>query len=122
MAMTIRFDPLARALRTGLTAIALVGFMALHMVVVHYPPGNLDFSRVLERLVSPVWKVIDIAFLATALLHGLGGLYDVLIDVEQLTPARRAIAGALTVVGLVAFAYGTYTVISFSPAALAAIR
>jgi succinate dehydrogenase / fumarate reductase membrane anchor subunit len=104
------------------TAIALVAFMALHMVVVHYPPGHLDFSRVLERLGNPLWKVIDIAFLATVLLHGLGGLYDVLIDVEQLTPARRALAGVLVVVGLVAFAYGTYTVISFNPMALAALR
>jgi succinate dehydrogenase hydrophobic anchor subunit len=104
------------------TAIALVGFMALHMVVVHYPPGHLDFSRVLVRLGNPLWKVIDIAFLATVLLHALGGLYDALVDVEQITPARRALAGALAVVGLIAFAYGAYTITSFSPAALAALR
>jgi succinate dehydrogenase hydrophobic anchor subunit len=104
------------------TAIALVGFMALHMVVVHYPPGHLDFTRVLERLANPLWKAIDITFLATVLLHGLGGLYDALIDVEGITPARQAIAGALAAVGLIAFAYGAYTVISFSPAALAALR
>ena len=103
-------------------AIALVAFMALHMIVVYYPPGHIEFSRVLARLGSPLWKAIDIAFLATVLLHALGGLYDVLIDVEQITPARRAIAGALAVVGLIAFAYGAYTVISFSPAALAALR
>jgi succinate dehydrogenase hydrophobic anchor subunit len=104
------------------TAIALVAFMALHMVVVHYPPGHLDFTRVLARLGNPLWKAIDIAFLATVLLHGLGGLYDALIDVEQITPARRALAGALAALGLAAFVYGAYTVISYSPAALAALR
>lgn len=103
------------------TAVALVAFMALHMIVVHYPPGHIDFTRVLERLANPVWKVIDIAFLATVLLHGLGGLYDVLIDSEKITPYRRVLAGALVVLGLVAFAYGAYTVLSFNPAALAAV-
>jgi succinate dehydrogenase hydrophobic anchor subunit len=104
------------------TAIALIAFMALHMVVVHYPPGHLDFTRVLERLTNPLWKAIDIAFLGTVLLHGLGGLYDALIDVEQIMPARRALAGALVAIGLAAFAYGVYTVVSFSPTALAALR
>ena len=104
------------------TAIALVAFMALHMIVVHYPPGHIDFTRVLERLGNPVWKVIDIAFLGTVLLHALLGLYDAIIDWEKVTPFRRVLAGALIVIGLVAFAYGTYTVISFSPAALAAVQ
>lgn len=103
------------------TAVALLAFMALHMIVVHYPPGHLDFSRVLERLGNPVWKVIDITFLATVLLHGLGGLYDVLIDYDKITPLRRVLAGALVIIGLVAFAYGTYTVLSFTPTALAAL-
>jgi len=38
-----------------LSAIALVVFLSLHMIVVHYPPGHLDFSRVLERLADPLW-------------------------------------------------------------------
>ena len=32
-----------------------------HMVVVHYPPGHIDVSRVLERLDDPLWKAVDIA-------------------------------------------------------------
>ena len=104
------------------TAIALVFFMALHMVVVHYPPGHLDFSRVLERLVNPVWKVIDIAFLATVLMHGLGGLYDVIIDWEPTIAWRRPLAGAVLVIGLVALTYGTLTILAFNEAALASIR
>ena len=104
------------------TAIGLVFFMALHMIVVHYPPGTLDFSRVLERLVNPVWKVIDIVFLGTVLLHGLGGLYDVIIDSDRVTNLRKPLAGVVAAVGLVAFLYGTLTILSFNEAALAALR
>lgn len=98
-----------------LTAIALVAFLALHMIVVHYPPGNLDFSRVLVRLESPLWKAIDVAFLFAVLLHALTGTYDVLMDVQRVTPLKRVIAAVLIVVGIGAFAYGAYTVISFVP-------
>jgi succinate dehydrogenase hydrophobic anchor subunit len=97
------------------TAIALVIFLGLHMIVVHYPPGNLDFSRVLIRLESPVWKAIDVAFLFAVLLHALTGTYDVLMDVERVTPMKRVIAGGLILLGIVGFIYGAYTVISFTP-------
>ncbi len=53
------------------SAVALVIFLTLHMVVVHYPPGHIDVNRVLERLDDPVWKAIDIAFLAAVLVHAL---------------------------------------------------
>jgi succinate dehydrogenase hydrophobic anchor subunit len=98
-----------------ISAIALVAFMAIHMVVVHYPPGHLDFSRVLVRLGQPVWKVIDIAFLFAVLVHALTGAYDVMMDVERVTPYKRVFAGLAIVVGIVAFVYGTMTIIAFQP-------
>jgi len=98
-----------------ISAIALVVFLALHMIVVHYPPGHLDFSRVLDRLANPLWKAIDIAFLITVLLHGLAGTYAVLLDIERVTPLKRALAVVLVVLGIIGFAYGTYTIISFQP-------
>ncbi len=98
-----------------LTAIALVVFLALHMIVVHYPPGHLDFSRILVRLESPLWKAIDVAFLLAVLLHALTGTYAVLLDIERVTPLKRVVAAVLIVLGIVGFAYGAYTVISFVP-------
>lgn len=104
-----------------LSAIALVVFLSLHMIVVHYPPGHLDFSRVLERLADPLWKAIDIAFLVTVLLHALAGTYAVLMDIEQVTPLKRILAGVLIVLGIIGAAYGTYTIISFQlPASMLA--
>jgi succinate dehydrogenase / fumarate reductase membrane anchor subunit len=98
-----------------ISAIALVVFLTLHMIVVHYPPGHLDFSRVLDRLANPLWKVIDIAFLVAVLLHGLAGTYAVLLDIERVTPLKRVLAVVLVVIGIIGFAYGTFTIISFQP-------
>ncbi|HEY46390.1 MAG: hypothetical protein AMJ88_06540 [Anaerolineae bacterium SM23_ 63] len=100
-----------------LSAIALVVFLSLHMIVVHYPPGHLDFSRVLERLADPLWKAIDIAFLFAVLCHALAGTYAVLTDIERVTPLKRILAGVLIVLGIIGVAYGTYTVLSFQPPA-----
>jgi succinate dehydrogenase hydrophobic anchor subunit len=100
-----------------ISAIALVIFLALHMIVVHYPPGHIDFSRVLDRLADPLWKAIDFAFLVAALSHALTGTYSVLLDVERVTPLKRVIAGILIVLGIVGLIFGTYTIISFQPPA-----
>jgi succinate dehydrogenase hydrophobic anchor subunit len=98
-----------------LSAIALVVFLSLHMIVVHYPPGQLDFSRVLERLADPLWKAIDVAFLFSVLLHALTGTYAVLMDIERVTPRKRILAGIMIVLGIIGAVYGTYTILSFQP-------
>ncbi|MBK8934113.1 MAG: hypothetical protein IPM76_17735 [Chloroflexi bacterium] len=96
------------------TAVALVLFLTLHMVVVHYPPGHLDFSQVMVRLANPVWKAIDILFLLAVLVHALAGAYAVLMDVERTTPYKRALIGGAMVLGIIAFLYGTITILNFS--------
>ena len=68
---------------TKLYDIALVIFMTIHMVVVHYPPFHIDFGRIVDRLAQPLWKGIDIAFLFFVLLHALTGAYAVLMDLEK---------------------------------------
>lgn len=96
------------------TAVALVLFLTLHMIVVHYPPGHLDFSQVMIRLANPVWKAIDILFLLAVLVHALAGAYAVLMDVERITPYKRALIGGAMVLGIIAFLYGTITILNFS--------
>jgi len=54
-----------------ITAVALLVFMTIHMIVVHYPPFHIDFSIIAQRMVNPVWKVIEILFLLSVLMHGL---------------------------------------------------
>ncbi len=105
-----------------LTAVALVLFLTLHMIVVHYPPGHLDFSRVIERLANPIWKGIDILFLLAVLIHALAGAYAVLMDVERVTPYKRALIGGSIILGVVAFVYGAMTILAFDPSALLAVN
>ena len=47
--------------------------MTIHMIVVHYPPFHIDFSRIAERMAQPLWQAIDIAFLFFVLIHALAG-------------------------------------------------
>ena len=98
-----------------ISAIALLVFLTIHMIVVHYPPFHVDFSRIIDRMANPVWKAIDIAFLFFELMHALAGAYAVLTDVEQVYKYKRVLAGAAIVIGIIAFAYGTQTVLAFQP-------
>ena len=96
------------------SAVALVFFMTLHMVVVHFPPGHLDFSQVLVRMEQPVWKVMYVLFLFAVLVHALTGAYMVLTDVEKVAAYKKGLAWGAIALGIVAFIYGTMTIVSFS--------
>jgi succinate dehydrogenase / fumarate reductase membrane anchor subunit len=98
-----------------ISAMALLFFMTIHMVVVHYPPGHIDFSRIIERMADPLWKAIDIAFLFFVLMHALTGAYVILTDWQKVSNWRRALAVASIVVFVFAFVYGTATIIAFQP-------
>ena len=102
-----------------ISAIALVFFLTTHMVVLHYPPGHIDFSNIINRMAQPIWKVIDIAFLLSVLVHALSGTYAVLMDVEQVTSFKKALTGIAVAIGVVAFIYGAVTIWAFQPIALA---
>jgi succinate dehydrogenase hydrophobic anchor subunit len=95
------------------SAIALVVFLTIHMIVVHYPPFHIDFSRIIVRLEQPIWKAIDIGFLFFVLIHALTGAYQVLTDIQRVNRFKRVLAGAAIVIGITAFVYGTLTVMAF---------
>ncbi|NHZ71913.1 MAG: hypothetical protein GWP17_02360 [Aquificales bacterium] len=96
-----------------ISAIALIFFLTIHMIVVHYPPFHIDFSRISERMAQPLWQAIDIAFLFFVLLHALAGAYMVLTDVERFNRGKRILAGAAVVIGIGAFIYGVQTILAF---------
>ena len=97
------------------SAIALLVFLTIHMIVVHYPPFHIDFSIILERMQDPVWKVIDILFLLSVLVHALTGAYMVITDFERAFDYRKALAWAAVVIGVLAFFYGSATIWAFQP-------
>jgi len=98
-----------------ISAIALLVFLTIHMIVVHYPPFHIDFSQIIQRMDQPIWKAIDIAFLFAVLVHALAGTYVVLTDVERFNKQKRVLAGLAIAIGIIAFVYGTMTVLAFQP-------
>ena len=96
-----------------LTAVALLVFMTIHMIVVHYPPFHIDFSIIAERMVNPVWKGVELLFLLSVLLHGMSGAYVVLTDYKQVSKFKKVVAGLLIVAGIVAFFWGSLTILSW---------
>jgi succinate dehydrogenase hydrophobic anchor subunit len=100
-----------------ISAIALLVFLTIHMVVTHYPPFHIDFSQIVLRMGQPLWKAIDIGFLFFVLMHALAGAYMVVIDWERFYSRRRIVAGVAVVIGLVAFVYGAQTILAFQPPA-----
>jgi succinate dehydrogenase hydrophobic anchor subunit len=98
-----------------ISAIALVIFLTIHMIVVHYPPFHIDFSRIIERMADPAWKAIDIAFLFFVLLHAITGTYMVVTDLERVAAYKRILIGLSIVIGIAAFIYGTQTILAFQP-------
>lgn len=103
------------------SAIALLVFLTIHMIVVHYPPFHIDFSRIIDRMAQPIWKAIDIAFLFFVLMHALAGTYAVILDWDEAHPYKRTLAVAGVVIGIAAFVYGTITVLNFQPPTTAGI-
>lgn len=99
------------------SAIALLVFLTIHMIVVHYPPFHIDFSRIVERMASPLWKGIDIAFLFFVLMHALTGMYMVLTDLERINAYRRVLVWGAIIIAIGAFIYGTQTILAFQPPA-----
>lgn len=97
------------------SAIALVVFLTIHMVVVHYPPFHIDFSRIIDRMGQPLWKAIDIAFLFFVLMHALTGAYMVVTDLERFDTYKRGLAGLAVLIGIAAFIYGAQTILAFQP-------
>jgi len=97
------------------SAVALLAFLTIHMVVLHYPPFHVDFSRIIVRMADPLWKAIDIAFLFFVLLHALGGSYAVLTDLQIVSRICKYLAGAAIGLGLIGFVYGAMTIMAFQP-------
>jgi succinate dehydrogenase / fumarate reductase membrane anchor subunit len=100
-----------------ISAIALLAFMTIHMMVLHYPPFHIDFTRILERMADPLWKAVDIAFLFFVLLHALAGTYAVLTDFDRVSRLRKVLAAGGFAIGVVAFVYGAATILAFRPPA-----
>ena len=100
-----------------ISAVLLLFFFVMHIVIMHYgfPLQEVNYENTINRMESPIWKGIEIAFLFSVVLHGLSGAYAVLTDYDKIAKFKNIIAPVLIAVGAWAMYIGTMTVLSWTP-------
>lgn len=90
-----------------ITGALLVVLLVAHFWVEHFVSenlrrGDLTFEAIRARITNPAWQAIDIAFLLIALLHGLAGARNIVMDYSSIGRRGARIAtAALIVIGAV---------------------
>lgn len=105
------------------SALGLLVLLPAHIVATHLfniaeveegaLPGLVVFSDVTQRLEQPVYWMIDLLLLGFVLFHGLNGVRNVLLDYGVRGAGERVATGALSLLGIAAFAYGVVVLASF---------
>lgn len=92
---------------TGLMLVALLG---LHMVVQHFvvEGGLRKYQQVVDYLSNPFVFLLEIAFLIIVTWHALLGVRAIILDLGLKPAAERKVTAFLSVVGIVAIAYGIW--------------
>jgi len=98
------------------TAGVLVAALALHFWFLHYqqPGAIIDYSNVAVRLRTVLFVTVDLSLLACGLLHGLNGLYQVLLDFGLRGRVQVWTARILVLLGVLVFVLGLSSVLKFA--------
>src|SRR5262245_35589618 len=73
-----------------LTGIALVGYLILHVHTIHDLQNPEKFDKALRLFSTPLFKIGEIALLATVILHALNGIRLTMVDMGvELTRQRQ---------------------------------
>lgn len=100
-----------------LTGILLVITLVVHFVVMHFTAYDVGdaytYARVVSRLQSPWYKLLDMCFLTFAVFHGFHGLWMVGRDYLHSNGLRLALAGTVVALGVIIWLWGAITVIPF---------
>ncbi|HUA82476.1 MAG TPA: hypothetical protein VMB85_01360 [Bryobacteraceae bacterium] len=90
---------LQRLTGAALAVLLIVHFWVEHFVSENLRRGDLTYDAIRTRISNPLWQTIDIAFLLIALLHGLSGARNILLDYSRIgrRGARIATAGFIVV-------------------------
>jgi succinate dehydrogenase / fumarate reductase membrane anchor subunit len=77
-------------------------FWVEHFMTAPLRRGDLTFETIAARISNPVWQAIDIGFLVVALVHGLSGLRNMILDWGRLGPRTlRLVSVGLVIIGVV---------------------
>lgn len=102
-----------------LLVLALVHLFYMHVL---NNVGVIDFQFVARRYSTPFWRTFDLMMLWLALIHGLNGLRNVVIDYVHSRGWRLAWLASIYVVAFVFLALGSMVILTFEPARFAMTR
>ena len=100
-----------------ITAVFLIFGMIVHFVILHYidvADKPITFALVQQRLQSVWWITFDLLLLVAALYHALNGIWSIILDWNPGKIVRRCLGWSLSVIGIIAFIFGIYTLIPFT--------
>ena len=100
------------------SGVLLLGLLAVHLVLTHFviPTEAVHFATVTRRLGMSPMMLVDHSLLFLGLSHGLYGLFIVLKDLLPKWVEPKAVAIALTVIGVGLGVLGAYTLSVFARA------
>ena len=101
-----------------LSGLALVFLALLHLAITHVLNDvvETDYRFVANRWDNPLWQLFDWLLLALALLHGANGARWVVEDYVRRPGPRAAANYTVYVLTALLLVYGTFTIVTFSPA------
>ena len=99
------------------SGLALIFLALTHFAITHVLNDvvHTDYRFVADRWDNPWWRLFDWLLLALALLHGANGARWVVEDSVRRPELRTALKGAAYGLSAVLLAYGTFTIVTFSP-------
>ncbi|MGH9223974.1 MAG: succinate dehydrogenase hydrophobic membrane anchor subunit [Acidimicrobiales bacterium] len=100
-----------------LSGLVLVFLALLHFAITHVLNDvvHTDYRFVADRWDNPLWQLFDWLLLALALLHGANGARWVVEDSIRTPELQKAVKGVLYGATAVLLAYGTFTIVAFTP-------
>ena len=97
------------------------GLVLLFLALTHFAITHIlndvvetDAEFVAARWDNPLWRMFDWVLLTLALAHGLNGLRWIIDDYVRRPSARATVKAVLYSVSGALFAYGTFTIVTYS--------
>ena len=100
-----------------LSGLALIFLALVHFAITHILNDvvHTDYRFVADRWDNPLWQLFDWLLLALALLHGANGARWVVEDSVRRPEVGKALKGAVYGATAILLAYGTFTIVAFTP-------
>lgn len=99
-----------------ISGLVLVFLALFHFALTHIINDvvETDHEFVVNRWSNPLWRLYDWMLLSLALLHGLNGVRWSIDDYVRSRSRRVTVKTVIYLLSGVLFAYGTFTIVTFS--------